>query len=148
MSTILTSENDCLASRIFAIQHEIHYGTVHSVRSTFEKAVSSPTSRSSPGLWKLYLIWISQNEKQLSKNGKSKGLTKDIWYRALRACPWTKELYVLGFELLGEDAGMDFRELRSTWRVMGEKELRVHVDLEEEFEDIEESQKQKAIGHR
>lgn len=146
--TILTSENDCLTSRLFAIQHEIYYGTIHSVKSAFEKAVLSPTSRSSSGLWKFYLIWTSQNEKHLSKNSKLNGLAKDIWYRALRACPWTKELYVLGFELLGGDAGMDFRELRSTWKIMGEKELRVHVDLEEEFEDIEESQKQEAIGHK
>lgn len=89
---------------------------------------------------------MSENEKRLSKNGKTKGLTKDIWYRALRACPWAKDLYVIGFEILGEDASIEFGELRSTWRVMGEKELRVHVDLEDEFEDIEDGGRQKAIG--
>lgn len=107
--------------------------------------MSSPISRSSPGLWKFYLLWVSENEKQLSKNGRTKSLAKDIWYRALRACPWAKELYVVGFEILGKDADIEFEELRSTWRVMGEKELRVHVDLEDEFEDIEESERQKTI---
>jgi hypothetical protein len=59
---------------------------------------------------------------------------KDVWYRALKACPWVKELYVFGFERLGEL--VNFAELKRTWRVMGEKELRVHVDLEDSFEDF------------
>lgn len=58
-----------------------------------------------------------------------------MWYRGLRACPWAKELYVTGFEML-EEGEVGFEELRGTWKVMGEKELRVHVDLEEEFEEL------------
>lgn len=148
LSTILTPENDCLTSRAFAIQYEMSYGTIHSVKSVFEKAFSSQSSASSAGLWKLYLLWASSNEKQFTKNTKGKGITKEIWYRALRACPWAKELYILGFEIFGGSIELEFKELRGAWRVMGEKELRVHVDLEDEFEDIEESQKQKMIGDR
>ena len=85
-----------------------------------------------------------------------------MWYRALRACPWVKELYISGFEMLGgvgkdekgvekrrsanrkneqgaknngKDEMVDYEELKGTWKVMGEKELRVHVDLEDIFED-------------
>ncbi|KUJ21119.1 DUF1740-domain-containing protein [Mollisia scopiformis] len=144
LSTILIPENDCLTSRFFAIQYEMTYGNIHSVKSAFEKAVSAPMSRSSPGLWRFYLVWVVQNEKQLSKTGKDKSLAKDIWYRALRACPWAKELYILGFEMLGE-SGLEFEELRGTWKVMGEKDLRVHVDLDDELEKIEESRGQKSI---
>ncbi|KAH8595645.1 NRDE-2, necessary for RNA interference-domain-containing protein [Bisporella sp. PMI_857] len=70
---------------------------------------------------------------------------RDVWYRALRACPWAKELYIVGFENLS--GIMEFAELKGTWKVMGEKDLRVHVDLEDMFEEIgeqEEAQKRKA----
>jgi ribosome-associated toxin RatA of RatAB toxin-antitoxin module len=56
-----------------------------------------------------------------------------------------KELYLIGFEKMS--AILPFSELKSTWRIMGEKELRVHVDLEERFEDIGELEKQ-ARGQR
>ncbi|CZR66164.1 uncharacterized protein PAC_16065 [Phialocephala subalpina] len=147
LSIILTPANDCLTSRLFAIQYEMHFGTIHSVKSAFEKAVSSPTSKSSPGLWRFYLLWTVENESKLGWKAKGKGLAKEIWYRVLRACPWAKELYVLGLEVFGESKDIDFRELRGTWRVLGEKELRVHVDLEEEFDDIDEDAKRRAIEY-
>lgn len=62
------------------------------------------------------------------------GVAKEVWYRALRACPWAKELYILGLER--DTEGLGWEEKRGTWRVMGEKELRVHVDLEDRFEEI------------
>ena len=36
----------------------------------------------------------------------------------------------------GNGGGVTYEELRGTWRVMGEKECRVHVDLEDAFEEI------------
>ncbi len=33
---------------------------------------------------------------------------------------------------------VEVKELKRTWRVMGEKDLRVHVDLEDKFEEIKE----------
>jgi hypothetical protein len=63
-------------------------------------------------------------------------MAKDIWYRAISDCPWAKELYILGLERL--EGLVEFEELKRTWRVMGEKELRVHVDLEDKFEDLAE----------
>lgn len=90
----------------------------------------------------------NNNNIIVSGGGNNKNLVKEVWYRALRACPWSKELYILGFELLGDnDEGegggggggeMELRELRSAWRVMTEKELRVHVDIEEEFKGSDE----------
>jgi hypothetical protein len=55
-STVLSPQNDALSSRLFAIFYEINYGTIHSARSTFEKALSSPSSKSSAGLVCLILI--------------------------------------------------------------------------------------------
>ena len=86
-----------------------------------------------------------------------RGKAKDVWYRGLRACPWAKELYVLGFEILGDMKRVDgkvlgtelgFEELRGTWRVMGEKGLRVHVDLEDMFEEIGEMEMKKGRDER
>jgi hypothetical protein len=126
-STVLAAGNDTLASRLFHIRYEMKNtaGSIHSVRSAFENAVSSPVCQSSPGLWKLYLLYCLNTEGLRSR-------VKEIWYRALRACPWAKELYILGFENL--DASQ--AELKAAWRIMGEKDLRVHVDLEERFEDL------------
>lgn len=41
---------------------------------------------------------------------------------------------------------VDFAEMKGTWKVMGEKELRVHVDLEDSFEDIAELDKRCRIA--
>lgn len=81
ISTVLTPQNDVLTSRLFAIYYEIGYGTIHSVRSAFEHAVKSPVSKSSAGLWKFYILYCLETQQFRSK-------VKDIWYRALRACPW------------------------------------------------------------
>jgi hypothetical protein len=125
LATVLKAQNDTLTSRVFAIHYEIKHGTIHAVRSAFESAVSSPILRSSAGLWRLYIIYCLQ---QFPTDAK------DVWYRALRACPWAKELYIVGFEHL--EGILEYGELKATWKVMGEKELRIHVDLEDKFEEI------------
>jgi hypothetical protein len=103
------------------------------VRSAFEHAVSSPKCRAEPGLWRLYVLYMLDIPEL-------KGMAKDVWYRAINTCPWVKELYVLGLE--GLDGKLDFGELKRMWRGMGEKELRVCVDLEEKFEDVKELEEQ------
>ena len=51
---------------------------------------------------------------------------------------------MIGFEKMCDM--LPFAELKSIWRIMGEKDLRVHVDLQERFEDIAELEK--AAGRR
>lgn len=127
-STVLTPVHDTVTSRLFAIHYEVSHGTIHSARSAFEHALSSTTCSSSAGLWRFYILYCLETPTFRSK-------AKDIWYRALRACPWAKELYIVGFEEM--DDLLEFGELKRTWRVMGEKELRVHVDLMDHFEGLE-----------
>ncbi|KAG9232556.1 NRDE-2, necessary for RNA interference-domain-containing protein [Amylocarpus encephaloides] len=142
-STVLAPNHDTVSSRVSAIQYEISHGTKYSVRSAFEHALTSQACSASASLWRMYLLYVLTIPQFRSQ-------AKDIWYRALRACPWVKELYILGFEELGEL--VSFQELKRTWRVMGEKELRVHVDLEERFENIEdvveEARKSKSLAFR
>jgi hypothetical protein len=142
LSTVLTPENDTLTSRLFAIRYEIQHGTIHSVRSAFEHALSSPACKSSAGLWRFYIFYYLETSQFRSQ-------AKDIWYRAIKACPWAKELYLIGFEKMCNM--LPFVELKSIWRIMGEKDLRVHVDLQESFENMAELGKtageQRQLGH-
>ncbi|KAI0995421.1 hypothetical protein K3495_g12758 [Podosphaera aphanis] len=128
LNTILTPENDTLTSRLFAIQHEIITGTPHSVKAAFEHSVTSPATQLSACLWRMYILYCLQTPNLRSQ-------AQIIWHRALRACPWSKELYVTGFEKIGALA--NFSQSKSTWMVMEEKELRVHVDLHDVFAEIE-----------
>ncbi|OWO92944.1 hypothetical protein B2J93_3108 [Marssonina coronariae] len=139
LKSILTPENDTLSSRLFAIKFELRHGTIHSAKAAFERAVAAPSSRGSAGLWSLYVSFCWETRE-------FRALVKEVWYRALRACPWAKELYIYGLERPLE--GLEWEEMKGTWRVMGEKELRVHVDLEDRFEEIEERSKstQKRVG--
>ncbi len=57
-------------------------------------------------------------------------------YRGVKACPWVKELYLLAFEYLREgEGGMEDGELKGCYDLMVEREVRVHVDLEEMAEE-------------
>lgn len=127
ISKITTPENDTLTSRLFAIRYEFNHGTIYSVRSAFENALSSPSSKTSAGLWKFYILYCLQTPQFRAQ-------VKEVWHMALKTCPWAKELYILGFERL--HGLVKFQEFKETWKIMGEKELRVHVDLEEIFDDM------------
>ncbi|POS84241.1 hypothetical protein EPUL_004498, partial [Erysiphe pulchra] len=125
---VLVPQNDTLTSRLFAIRHEIKIGNLHSTKAAFEDSVSSPVTKYSAGLWQLYILYCL-SIPQLQRNAMS------VWYRAIRTCPSVKEIYTLGFEKLG--ASMEYLELKRVWKTMEEKELRVHVNLEDEFDEIE-----------
>jgi hypothetical protein len=71
--------------------------------------------------------------------------TQEVFYRGIRACPWAKKVYLMAF---GELKGlMDFNELRAVYRVLAEKELRVHVDLEDRLDEWDEQHGMKRIGY-
>ncbi|ODH45339.1 hypothetical protein ACO22_00063 [Paracoccidioides brasiliensis] len=131
-STTDFSIRSTLISHLFSIYAELHRGvsagsTVHSARAALESAVTSPSGQSSASTWKLYLLF----ELALSQWGRA----REVLYRAIRACPWAKELVLLAFRERGLREKMGQDELRKVWNVLVEKELRVHVDLEEWFEE-------------
>lgn len=159
-----------ITSHLFSIFTELNRpiyagSTPHSVRAAFEKAIgdqdpSTPThyntvstARSSLTLWKLYILF------ELSQHDINRA--KDVFYRGMRACPWSKELIMLAFSHLRADIiqerypgasrkgdGMNFLELRSVYNVLIEKELRIHVDIEDELDEFvaEMQQKTAALG--
>ncbi|KAL4913765.1 NRDE-2, necessary for RNA interference-domain-containing protein [Aspergillus aurantiobrunneus] len=153
-----------ITSHLFSIYTELNRptyagSTLHSARAAFEKAIgnknasstsSSPTTststgRSSISLWKLYILF------ELSCNDIARA--KSVFYRAMRACPWSKDILMLAFSHLREDVvrerrsdsgmtplrkgeGMDFHELRHVYNVLVEKELRIHIDIERDLDEL------------
>ena len=154
-TTISPTQQVPVTSHLFSIYTELSRpvyagSTLHSVRAAFEKAIGDPsgknlastttgiTARSNLSLWKLYILFeLSRHDIQRAK---------DVFYRSMRACPWSKELIMLAFTHLRKDAvrqrygdigqGMGFDELRWVYNVLVEKELRTHVDVEAMLDDI------------
>lgn len=130
---VLQDKQDTIIGWYFSIWTELHRGidmgsNSHSVRATFEKAVESQSGKSNAALWKLYLLFEHrQGELQRAKN---------VFYRGMRGCPWAKEVYMLAFTHLRDV--LSFDGLRKIYYVLGEKELRVHMDLEDAFEAYDE----------
>ncbi|KAL4816636.1 NRDE-2, necessary for RNA interference-domain-containing protein [Aspergillus spinulosporus] len=140
-----------VTSHLFSIYTEFNRptyagSTLHSVRAAFEKAIGdqnssyssrTSTGRSSISLWKLYILF------ELSFSDITRA--KSVFYRAMRACPWSKDILMLAFTHLREDIaarkgengkGMSFHELRHVYNVLVEKELRIHIDIERELDEM------------
>ena len=119
---VLVSAEDCVSSRLFSIHHEMRRGNINTIRTAFEQALTSDRCDSAPGLWISYIRFCSSQKELRAK-------TKDVFYRALRRCPWSKEVMMEAFVTLAQE--MDSDELRAVYNTMASKGLRIHVDLEE-----------------
>ena len=120
---------ESVVSHFFAIHTEVTRGVArgsneNAIRASFERAVESKGGAHCAGIWKMYFVF----EHSL---GDLKRATA-VFHRGIRACPWVKELYLLPFEYLRDGPGaMQDADLKGVYDLMVEKELRVHVDLEE-----------------
>jgi hypothetical protein len=119
--TALTESHDCPSSRIFAICYELQVGNVHSVRAAFESAVESEACRGNSSLWLYYLRFCHSRKELRSK-------AKEVFYRAIAACPGSKRLYIEAFGTLRSE--MAESELQAVLSTMESKGMRVHVDFE------------------
>jgi len=120
--TVLVEPNDCVSSRVFAIQHEQVVGNAHSVRAAFERALHGDACRGSVDLWIAYIRFCHDQPALRSK-------AKDIFYRAVHACPWSKEVAMEAFQTLSAD--MEASELRAVFNTMQAKGLRIRLELDE-----------------
>ena len=129
---VLRPDHDSLMGWLFSLATELRSPTgtgrnVHSARAAFERALASRSQASAPAVWRLYL--------QFSLRRLPAAHTKALVYRAMRACPWAKALFLFPFRhLRGE---MSDQELRAVYATLGEKELRLHVDLSEVLEGMD-----------
>ncbi|KAH0541960.1 hypothetical protein FGG08_003592 [Glutinoglossum americanum] len=125
---VLKDQQNTIIGWIFSIWTELRatpgagYNT-NSTRAAFERAVSSESGKCNPSLWKFYLEFECQ-QGDINK-----------------ANPSYLRLPYLGFAFLAftQLRDIDFDELRNIYRALGEKELRVHIDLEDAFDTIEEN---------
>lgn len=131
--TVLTKENDCVSSRVFAIRHEMTMGNAHSTRAAFEHAVAAQTCKHHIGIWRSYIQYCFQNRELRPK-------AKDVFYRAIQSCPWSKEIFMEAFVTLARD--LDTSELKSVYNTMCDKGLRVHIELDEFVETWKKTHKQ------
>jgi hypothetical protein len=127
--TVLTRAHDSPSSRVFAIRHEMATGNAHSTRAAFERAVEAidgggsndtTTSRHHTGIWIAYIRYCHGSAALRAR-------AKDVFYRAVQRCPWSKDVFLEAFATLVHD--MDTAELRSVYNTLCDKGLRVHVEL-------------------
>ncbi|KAF5640697.1 hypothetical protein F52700_3848 [Fusarium sp. NRRL 52700] len=130
--TVFNPAQDCLSSRIFAVHHEIERGNTNTTKAAFEHAVSSDTCKFNTSLWIHFIRFCSSHRELRPK-------AKDILFRALRHCPWSKDVMMEAFLTLNRE--MDSSELKGIFETMTSKGLRVHVDLEE-FLDKKKNERQ------
>lgn len=119
---MLSKQNDCTSSRIFAIKYEMAAGNAHSSRAAFDRAVESDSCKHNAGIWISYIRYC-HDERELRSKAKS------VFYRAIQRCPWSKDVFMEAFVTLSRD--LDSSELRSVYSTMCDKGLRVHVELDE-----------------
>ncbi|GAA5887659.1 hypothetical protein JCM5296_004450 [Sporobolomyces johnsonii] len=133
---------------LFAIFAELHLDArsqnVWAVRNLFDRAIDNPRTRSSASLWVLYIDFEVRNgELQRAKS---------LIYRALRECPWCKELYLRPFSPALRSVYRT-RELRDFHHLLLEKGLRIRIELDPflegaELSDVEMEDEEDAVGVR
>ncbi|GAA6004312.1 hypothetical protein JCM10207_000663 [Rhodosporidiobolus poonsookiae] len=126
MEEIVLKENEATSEGwLFAIFAELHINSrainVFAVRNLFDRALDNPKTRSSPSLWTLYIDF----EVRTGELHRAKSLI----YRALRECPWCKELYLRPFSPALRSVYRS-RELRDFHHALLEKGLRVRVEID------------------
>lgn len=124
----LTPSEDSLSGRVFAIRHEMERGNINSTKAAFEQAVNSDACRSSVLIW-IWYIQFSYAHKSLRPK------VKDLFYRALRNCPWSKEVMMQAFTTLVRI--MESDELRAVYDTMTSKGMRIHVEMDDFMKEQE-----------
>ncbi|KTW31513.1 hypothetical protein T552_00155 [Pneumocystis carinii B80] len=92
----------------------------HAIRSLFERAVENQETKSDLIIWKLYIQF------EIQHGTLEKG--KAIFYRAIRDCPWSKNLILIAFNELRSQFNSE--ELTKLYNTMIEREFRISIDLE------------------
>lgn len=141
----LTPQNVPISNYLFIVYHEFcrasFGGTPHSTRAAFEKALGQTNipnpfavegARSSVTIWKLYILYELYRVRNINT-------AKAVFFRAIQACPWSKELMMLGFEHLRHglpgipispnSRGLMADELTQVFHLMKDRQLRLHIDI-------------------
>ncbi|KAF3792390.1 NRDE2-like protein [Nymphaea thermarum] len=96
-------------------------GSQHRIHGLFEKALGSDALQKSVMLWRCYLTY----ELHMCNPAAA----KRVFFRAIHACPWSKKLWLDGFQRLS--AFLTAKELADLQEVMRDKELNLRTDIYE-----------------
>ncbi|CAK7266607.1 hypothetical protein SEPCBS119000_002116 [Sporothrix epigloea] len=161
-TVVLTRQNDCPSSRAFVIRLALQggHGQGHAARAEFERALGGSHGGSnynlachgSARLWQAFVRTTAMDAmatatlttRRDGKRARVRGvdhklveLFKEVYYRAVRACPGSKDLLLecfgpsTGLMASSSEAAMSPSDLRAVYQTITSKGLRVHMDLGE-----------------
>ena len=103
-------------------RHEHDISNLNGIRSAFKRALTSDACAHHAGLWKRYVIFELDQGNNL--------LAEEVLYRAIHACPWVKDFFMLAFERLsGQHNAVERAKLESLFVLMEERGMRLHGNL-------------------
>ncbi|KAK3072123.1 hypothetical protein LTR53_007386 [Teratosphaeriaceae sp. CCFEE 6253] len=153
---LLTGPNAALVGWSFAIDQEPDRhsprnrgSTEASVRDVFRRALLAPDSsvRHSVPLWEQWFDFEHPSQRRtllsdhpLSDAQRQQALqrARQVFLDGLRLLPWSKRWVLKGLEAFGRSVAMTAGELRRVYDVLGERELRVRMPVEQMEEAIAE----------
>jgi hypothetical protein len=127
--TASTSSNpqalETVITHVFAIKAEmVRAATMganqNSIRAAFEHSVQSVSGSRSVLIWTMFVLW--EHDQGSMKHARN------TWWRAVRACPWAKSLWVLAWDV---DGLVEKHELQGVLETMRDKEIRIRVPLDD-----------------
>ncbi|XP_072977344.1 uncharacterized protein [Typha angustifolia] len=97
-------------------------GSQHRIHGLFERALADEKLQKSVLLWRCYLAY----EADIACNPSA---ARRVLFRAIHACPWSKRLWLDGFQKLSSI--LTVKELSDLQEVMRDKELHIRTDIYE-----------------
>ncbi|KAL6911563.1 hypothetical protein ACP4OV_000368 [Aristida adscensionis] len=108
---------------LFALSFEwSKAGSNNRIHSLFERALADDKLQKSVLLWRCYLAY----EAEIACNASA---ARRVFFRAIHACPWSKRLWLDGFQKLSSI--LTLKELSDLQEVMRDKELNIRTDIYE-----------------
>ncbi|CAL1369193.1 unnamed protein product [Linum trigynum] len=108
---------------LFALSFEMaRGGSPHRIHGLFERALGNESLQNSVILWRMYISY----EVNIACNFSA---ARRIFFRAIHACPWSKKLWLDGFQKL--KSILTVKELSDLQEVMRDKELNLRTDIYE-----------------
>jgi hypothetical protein len=71
----------------------------------------------------------SKRPSVTTTGAESMRIAMDVFYASLRACPWAKELYMLGFSNKVLSHALGEKGLKQVYQSMLERGLRIRLDI-------------------
>ncbi|KIX93254.1 uncharacterized protein Z520_11110 [Fonsecaea multimorphosa CBS 102226] len=122
--------------------------TNHSIRSAFKRVTQLGSSgHDSLQIWKTYVLWETslikfhdtsdlRGKESMRLEEKAQGqaaMATQSLYASLRACPWSKELCMLGFTQPALRNAIGNAKLRQVYETMLDRGIRVRLDITDTF---------------